>query len=106
MKLRKGDTVMVLRGREKGRTGEVTAVLPQLGKVVVNGINVVKRHTKPSAKHPQGGILEKPKPIDVAKVMAVDPNTGKPGRIGYTITKDGSKERVFKPSKYGKVKKA
>jgi large subunit ribosomal protein L24 len=106
MKLRKGDKVLVLSGRDKGRTGEVTAVLPKEGKVVVTGINVVKRHTKPSAKHPQGGILDLTKPIAVAKVMAVNPETGVPGRITYKTTPDGSKERVFKPSRYQKVKKA
>ena len=106
MKLRKGDQVMVLAGKDKGKTGEVTLVIPKEGKVVVNGINVVKRHTKPSSKHPQGGILELTKPIDVSKVMAVDPQSGVPSRIGFRINQDGSKERVFKPSKYQKVKKA
>ncbi|HUC86921.1 MAG TPA: 50S ribosomal protein L24 [Candidatus Saccharimonadales bacterium] len=106
MKLRKGDKVMVLSGRDKGRTGEITAVLPKEDKVVVSGINVAKRHTKPSAKHPQGGILELTKPIGIAKVMAINPDTGVPGRISYKFTPDGSKERVFKPSRYQKAKKS
>lgn len=105
MKLRKGDKVMVLSGRDKGKTGEISAVLPYASKVLVEGINVVKRHTKPSNKHPQGGILELTKPVDAAKVMAIDPNSGQPGRIGYRFAKDGSKERFFKPSKRQKVKK-
>ena len=105
MKLRKGDTVMVITGKERGKTGEVTRVLPAEGKVVVNGINVVKRHTKPSNKHPQGGILELTKPVAASKVMAVDPSTGAPARISYQITKDGTKQRVFKPSRYKKAKK-
>jgi large subunit ribosomal protein L24 len=104
MKLRKGDKVVVLAGRDKGMTGEVAAVLPKQDKVVVNGVNVVKRHTKPSQKRPQGGILDLTKPIAVGKVMAIDPHTGKPGRIGYEIKADGSKERVFKPSRREKVK--
>ena len=106
MKLRKGDKVFVITGKDKGKTGSVSAVLPREDKVVVDGVNVVKRHTKPSQKHPQGGILEITKPIAVSKVMAVDPDTGAPSRIGYRINQDGSKERVFKPSKYKKVKKA
>ncbi len=106
MKLRKGDRVMVLSGRDKGRTGEVTAVLPKQEQVVVSGINVSKRHTKPSQKHPQGGILDLIKPISVSKLMVIDPQTGAPSRIGLRINQDGSKERVFKPSRYEKVKKA
>lgn len=106
MKLRKGDKVIVIAGRDKGKSGEITSVLPKEGKVVVNGINVSKRHTKPSQKFPQGGILELTKPIDTSKVMVVDPATGAPSRVGYRITQDGSKERVFRASKYQKVKKA
>jgi len=105
MKLRKGDRVVVLAGRDKGRSGEITAVLPNRQKVVVGGVNVVKRHTKPSQKHPQGGILELTKPIPAAKVMMVDPQSGRPGRVGYRLNADGSKERVVKPSKQPKVTK-
>ena len=106
MKLRKGDRVVVLAGRDKGRVGEITAVIPKDQKVVVSGVNIAKRHTKPSQKHPQGGILELTRPINVSKLMAVDPQTGTPGRVGYRINQDGSKERVFKPSKQPKVTKA
>lgn len=106
MRLRKGDRVVVLSGRDRGKTGEITAVLPKDNKVVVSGVNIAKRHTKPSSKHPQGGILELTKPITVSKLMAVDPQTGTPSRIGYRINQDGSKERVFKPSRRPNVKKA
>jgi large subunit ribosomal protein L24 len=106
MKLRKGDNVVVLAGKDRGRSGEIMAVLPKQNKVVVSGVNIAKRHTKPSSKHPQGGILELTKPMDISKVMAIDPQTGVPGRIGYEIKKDGSKERVIKPSRRPKVKKA
>lgn len=99
MKLRIGDKVIVITGRDKGKTGNVTAVLPATSQVVVENINVVKRHTKPSNKTPRGGILDVTKPIDVSKVMAVDPATNLPARIGYTVKEDGSKERVFKVSK-------
>ncbi len=98
MKLRKDDKVIVIQGRDKGKTGTVLAVFPQLGKVAVENINVVKRHTKPSQKLPRGGILDVTKPIDVSKLMVIDPASGKPARIGYAIKADGSKERVFKVS--------
>lgn len=99
MKLRRDDKVIVLRGRDKGKTGTVLAVLPATGQVVVENIGVVKRHTKPSQKNPRGGILEIAKPIDASKLMVLDPVTGKPSRIGYEIKPDGSKERVFKPGR-------
>lgn len=106
MKIRKQDQVMVLSGKDKGKTGKVTAVFPADRTVLVEGINVVKRHTKPSSKNPQGGILEVTKPIAASKVMVIDPTSGVPSRVGYTKTKDGQKERAFKPSRYAKVKKA
>ncbi len=98
MKLKKEDTVIVIAGRDKGKTGKVLAVLPAQNKVVVENINMSKRHTKPSDKNPRGGILDITKPIDVSKVMVVDPQSGKPARIGYEIKPDGSKERIFKVS--------
>lgn len=99
MKLKRNDKVTVILGRDKGKTGTVMAVLPRENKVVVEGVNIVKRHTKPSAKVPRGGILEITKPINAAKVMALDPATGKPARIGYEIKSDGTKERIFKVSR-------
>ena len=98
MKLRKNDKVVVILGRDKGKTGLVLGVIPKQNKVVVENINVVKRHTKPSQKQPRGGILDITKPIDASKVMAIDPHSGKPARIAYEIKPDGSKERVFKVS--------
>ncbi|HSX02527.1 MAG TPA: 50S ribosomal protein L24 [Candidatus Saccharimonadia bacterium] len=99
MKLKREDKVIVLIGRDKGKTGTVTAVMPRANQVVVEGVNVAKRHTKPSQKQPRGGILEITKPIDASKVMVLDPQSGKPARIGYTIKADGTKERVFKVSR-------
>jgi large subunit ribosomal protein L24 len=99
MKLQRDDKVLVLRGRDKGKTGTVLAVLPATHQVVIENLGVVKRHTKPSQKNPRGGILEIAKPIDASKVMVLDPVTGKPARIGYEIKPDGSKERVFKPGR-------
>ena len=98
MKLKREDKVIVIAGRDKGKTGTVMAVIPTQNKVVVENINVVKRHTKPSAKVPRGGILDVTKPIDVSKLMVLDPASGKPARIGYVIKADGTKERIFKVS--------
>lgn len=98
MKLKREDKVIVILGKDKGKTGVIKAVLPAENKVVVENINVVKRHTKPSAKIPRGGILEITKPIDASKVMVLDPASGKPARIGYAIKADGTKERIFKVS--------
>lgn len=92
MKLRKADNVIVLAGRDKGKKGEVTRVLPATGMVVVTGVNIAKRHTKPSAKQPRGGILEITKPMPAGKVALVCPNCKKPTRIGYSVGK--TKERV------------
>ncbi len=104
MKLQLKDKVIVLRGRDKGKKGEVVAVLPKLNQVVVEGVNVAKRHTKPSAKAPRGGIIEVTKPLDVAKVMALDPSSGRPARIAYKLGANGSKERVFKVSPFKNTK--
>jgi len=98
MKLRKNDKVIVILGKDKGKTGTVLAVLPRENKVLVENINVVKRHTKPSQKLPRGGILDVTKPIATSKVMVLDPASGKPARIGYQIKPDGTKERVYKVS--------
>jgi len=96
MKLKRDDNVMVMAGRDKGKTGKVLAVIPKDSKVLVEGINIAKRHTKPSDKNPRGGIIELTKPIDVSKVMILDPVTNLPARISYRINEDGTKERVFK----------
>jgi large subunit ribosomal protein L24 len=96
IKLKKGDTVIVRSGKYKGKTGKVQALHPALNKVTVEGINVVKRHTKPNKAHPQGGIVEVTKPIWVSKVAIVEPTTKKPSKIGIKVGKDGTKARTFK----------
>ncbi len=96
IRLRKGDLVTVLSGREKGKTGKITAVHPALNKVTVEGLNIVTKHVKPNRTHPQGQLLKLSKPIWVSKLAIVEPSTKKPSRIGYTITKEGTKVRTFK----------
>lgn len=98
IRLKKGDTVIVRIGKYKGQTGKITATHPRENKVTVEGINIVKKHVKPNRTHPQGGIIEVTKPIDVSKVAIVDPSTKKASRIGYQFDKDGNKVRVFKSS--------
>lgn len=93
-RIRKGDTVVVMTGEEKGKRGKVSRVLPDRGLVVVEGINNVKRHIKPTAQRP-GGILEVEAPIAMSKLMLADPNGGKPSRVKYK-TENGKKVRVAK----------
>lgn len=88
MKIRKNDTVMVISGNDKGKTGKVLKVFPKEFKVIIEGINLRKRHTKPSQKNPQGGILEKEAPINASNVMILDPKTNETTRIGSKIILD------------------
>ena len=97
LRLKKGDKVIVTTGKDKGKTGEITTVFPKENKVIVGGVNMVKRHTKPSQES-AGGIISKEMPIHVSNVALVDPKTGKATRIGYKVEKDGHKVRVAKKS--------
>ena len=92
-RIKKGDSVVVLSGKDKGRTGTVAKVLPKDGKVVVEGINVAARHRKPTQANPQGGIDRNPAPMHISKVALADPKSGKPTRVRFE-TKDGKKVRV------------
>ncbi len=97
MKIKKNDNVIVITGNDKGKTGKVLKVFPKISKVIVEGINIRKRHTKPSQNNPQGGILEKEAPIDVSNVMLLDPKTNEPTRIGAKVILDektGKKKRA------------
>jgi large subunit ribosomal protein L24 len=96
IRLKKGDIVVVRSGKYKGKTGKITAVHPADNKVTVEGINIVKKHQKPTQQHPQGGIIEVTKPIWVSKVSIVEPTSKAASRIGYSVDKDGNKVRVFK----------
>lgn len=97
-KIKKGDTVVVVAGKDLGKRGEVLRVNPKAGKVTVQGINRVYRHMRPSRQHPQGGRVQKEMPLDVSNVMVADPKTGKPTRVGFRLLADGTKERYAKKS--------
>jgi len=96
-KLKKGDEVVVLAGRDKGKTGSVLGVLRAENRALVEGINMVKRHTRPSNTQP-GGIIEKEAPIHVSNLALTDPKDGKPTRVGYKFLDDGRKVRFAKRS--------
>jgi large subunit ribosomal protein L24 len=93
-RVRKNDSVVVIAGKDKGARGKVLKVLPAVDKVIVEGVHKVKRHTKPSQKQPQGGIIEKELPIHASKVMLLDSKADKPTRVRHTRDKDGNKQRV------------
>ena len=93
----KGDKVIVIAGKDKGKTGLIQKVLPKTNRVVVEGVNLRKKHKKPTQNNPEGSILEIYAPIDASNVMIVDPKTKKPTRIGHKIVK-GKKVRVAKKS--------
>ncbi len=92
-KIRKGDKVVVLSGKDKGKTGDVLRAMPRDGKVIVSGINIATRHRKPTQVNPQGGLERKEAPMHVSKVAIADPKTGKPTRVRFE-TRDGKKVRV------------
>ena len=96
--IKKGDTVYVNAGDDKGKTGRVLSVLTDKNKAVVEGVNMVSKSTKPSAKHPQGGIVKMEAPIHVSNLNLVDPKSGKPTRVGHRIDENGAKVRYSKKS--------
>ena len=96
MKIKKGDTVVVIAGKDKGQEGEVVQVLPASNKLIVNGINTAKKHQKPRKSNQQGGIIDRDMPIDASNVMLV--HKGKPTRVGYKLNADGTKVRIAKSS--------
>ncbi len=97
MKIKKGDTVVVLTGRDKGKSGSVLLALPRESKVVVQGVNIAKRHTRQSPTS-QGGIVEKEMPIHISNVAYMDPKENKPTRVGIKRAKDGTRQRIAKRS--------
>ncbi|MFN8039479.1 MAG: 50S ribosomal protein L24 [Acidimicrobiales bacterium] len=94
MKIRKGDKVQVLSGKDKGKTGTVSRALPEKDKVIVDGVNVAKKHQKPTQAIQQGGIIDKDMPIHVSNVAIVCDSCSKPTRVGYRFEPDGTKVRI------------
>ena len=96
-KIRKGDRVIVIAGRDKGKIGEVLKVMPKENRAIVQGVNIVKRHQRPTADQP-GGIVEKEAPIHVSNLAHIDPKDHKPTRVGFKVLDDGRKVRYAKRS--------
>jgi large subunit ribosomal protein L24 len=97
LKIKKGDTVVVISGRDKGKRGQVLRVFPDENRVIVQGVHMARRHTRPRFGEP-GGILDKELTIHVSNVAHIDPQSGRPTRVGYRILDDGSKVRVARRS--------
>lgn len=97
--IRKEDTVLVTSGKEKGKKGRVLSVMPGSDRILIERVNIVKRHMKPSKQYSQGGIIEKEAPVHRANVMLVCPKCGSPTRVGNLILGDGRKVRVCKKCK-------
>lgn len=96
--VRKGDTVIVVAGKERGKKGKVLRVIPEKGRVVVERLNMIKKHQKPTQKLRQGGIIEREGAIHLSNVMLVDPGSNKPTRVGMKALSDGKKVRVARRS--------
>ncbi len=99
-RIRKSDTVQIIAGKDKGKTGDVLQVFPKEGKVTVRGLNMVKRHIKPNQQQQQGGIVEKEAALQISNIMPLDPEDGRPTRIGFKVV-EGKKVRVSRRT--GKV---
>ena len=98
MKIKTGDLVVVISGGEKGKKGKVIKTFPSENRVIVEGVNIVKKHVKPNQNNTKGSIVDKPNKIHVSNVALVDPKTNKPTRVGYKVGKDNKKIRVSKKS--------
>ncbi len=96
--IKKGDTVYVLAGEDKGRQGRVLEIQAAKNRAIVEGINIVSKSTKPSAKHPQGGIVKMEAPINISNLALIDPKSGKPTRVGIRVNEKGEKVRYAKKS--------
>jgi len=98
-RIKKDDTVIVIAGKDKGRTGKVIKVLPKEDRVVVEGVNMAKRHTAPNVAHPQGGVVAREAPLHVSNVALRDPKTGKATRVGYKFVGEGAQRRKVRIAK-------
>jgi large subunit ribosomal protein L24 len=98
-RIRKDDVVVVLTGKDKGRTGKVLKVMPKEERVLVEGVNMAKRHTKPDVAHPQGGVIAKEAPLHLSNVAVRDPKTGKGTRVGFKFVGEGAQRRKVRVAK-------
>lgn len=96
--IKKGDLVQVNAGEDKGKQGKVLEMLPEKERAIVEGINIISKHTKPNAAYPQGGIIKKEAPIHISNLNVIDPKTGKPTRVGRKVSESGKIERYAKKS--------
>ena len=97
MKIRKNDNVIVIAGNSRGKSGKVLKVYPETRRIIVEGVNIMKRHTRPSQRNPQGGIVQREAPIHMSNVMLLDPKSNQPTRVGTKVVKDesiGKKRRM------------
>lgn len=94
MKVVKNDTVLVISGNYKGKKGKVLKVFPKESRVIVEGVNFIKRHTRPTQKNPQGGIVEKEAPVQISNLMVVCPKCDTPSRLGRKVLEDGKRVRI------------
>ena len=95
MKLKKGDKVKIIAGKDKGRDGVIDKVYSKMNKVVINGVNIYKKHIKKNEKMPQGGVVDLPRPLDISKVIFICPKCGKNSKLGFSI-ENGKKSRICK----------
>jgi large subunit ribosomal protein L24 len=98
-RIKKDDVVVVIAGKDKGRSGKVLKVMPKEERVVVEGLNLAKRHTKPDIAHPQGGVISKEAPLHISNVALRDPKTGKATRVGYKFVGEGASRRKVRVAK-------
>lgn len=96
MKIKKGDTVVIIAGKDRGKRGKVLRVVPKTGKVIVEGLNIVKKHQRPTQEAPQGGVVETSAPIDRSNVQVVCGSCRKPTRVGVKVADDGERTRICK----------
>ena len=99
MKLKKGDTVLVITGKNKGKTGKIEQVFPKINQILVTGVNIIKKHTRPTKKNPHGGIIQINKPISASNVLLLCPRCNKPTRVGIKMLDKSKKLRICKKCK-------
>ena len=98
MRLKKNDQVIVLTGRDRGKKGKILKLFPESNKAIVEGINLIQKHQRPSRQNPKGGLVERESNINISNLQLICPKTGKPTKVGYNFLADGSKARVSKVS--------